>query len=73
MTSLYDGSELNSPMSKRKTEAISDSDSNQDQNFEELSPTIQDGRIVLNEETVALYRDSEDNYQALERLFGTMT
>ena len=73
MTSLNDGSELNSPMSKRKTEAISDSDSNQDQNFEELSPTIQDGRIVLNEETVALYRDSEDNYQALERLFGTMT
>lgn len=28
---------------------------------------------MLNEETVALYRDSEDNYQALERLFGTMT
>ena len=37
------------------------------------SPTVYDNRTLLNEETCPLYRDSENNYKPLERLFGTMT
>lgn len=32
-----------------------------------------DTRTLLNENTCSLFRDSEDSYRVLERLFGTMT
>jgi len=37
------------------------------------SPTIYDSKTLLTEETCPIYRDSENNFKALERLFGTMT
>jgi len=37
------------------------------------SPTIYDNRTLLNVDTCPIYRDSEDNYRPLEKLFGTMT
>ena len=51
----------------------SDSDSLDDEMMDGNSPTVYDNRTLLNEETCPLYRDSENNYKPLERLFGTMT
>jgi hypothetical protein len=54
---------------------VSDSESDKNNKYkiyEEKSPTIYDARSILSEETAPLFRDSEDNYKVLERLFGTM-
>jgi hypothetical protein len=66
---------LNGDAMKEGFEEESDSGSEfpDDAEFNGNSPTIYDNRTLLNEETCAIYRDSDDNYKALERLFGTMT
>jgi len=54
---------------------VSDSDSDKNNKiklYEEKTPTVYDSRSILNEETAPIFRDSEENYKVLERLFGTM-